>query len=99
MAANDAQQRRQPAAVALDDVSVAFLLADGSTYTAVERASLSVADGEFVSIVGPTGCGKSTLLNVAAGLIQPATGRADIFGAPLVGLNRQAGYLFQTDAL
>jgi NitT/TauT family transport system ATP-binding protein len=99
MAANDAQQRRQPAAVALDDVSVAFRLADGSTYTAVERASLSVADGEFVAIVGPTGCGKSTLLNVAAGLIQPATGRADIFGAPLVGLNRQAGYLFQTDAL
>ena len=99
MAANDAQQRRQPAAVALDDVSVAFRLADGSTYTAVERASLSVADGEFVAIVGPTGCGKSTLLNVAAGLIQPASGSADIFGAPLAGLNRQAGYLFQKDAL
>ena len=48
-------------------------------------ASLSVADGEFVAIVGPTGCGKSTLLNVAAGLIAPSTGRADIFGAPLTG--------------
>ena len=47
----------------------------------------------------PTGCGKSTLLNVAAGLIAPSAGRADIFGAPLVGLNRQAGYLFQAEAL
>jgi NitT/TauT family transport system ATP-binding protein len=58
-----------------------------------------VADGEFVSIVGPTGCGKSTLLNVAAGLIAPSSGRIDIFGAPLAGLNRQAGYLFQAEAL
>src|SRR5882672_955137 len=55
-------------AVTLSDLTVAFHLADGATYTAVERASLNVADGEFVSIVGPTGCGKSTLLNVTAGL-------------------------------
>jgi len=87
------------AAVALDGVSVAFRLADQSTYTAVERASLTVADGEFVSIVGPTGCGKSTLLNVAAGLIGPSEGDATIYGAALAGLNRQAGYLFQAEAL
>ena len=68
-------------------------------YTAVERASLSVADGEFVSIVGPTGCGKSTLLNVAAGLLAPSSGKASIFGHALSGLNRQAGYLFQAEAL
>ena len=86
-------------AVVLDNVSIAFRLTDGGTYTAVKDASLSVADGEFVAIVGPTGCGKSTLLNVAAGLIQPSTGRADIFGGPLAGLNRHAGYLFQADAL
>ena len=86
-------------AVTLADVTVAFRLADGGSYPAVERASLAVADGEFVTIVGPTGCGKSTLLNVAAGLIPPSSGRADIFGAPLLGLNRQAGYLFQAEAL
>src|SRR5499425_3389356 len=86
-------------AVTLHDLTVAFGLADGGTYPAVERASLSVADGEFVAIVGPTGCGKSTLLNVAAGLIAPSSGRIDIFGAPLAGLNRQAGYLFQAEAL
>jgi NitT/TauT family transport system ATP-binding protein len=90
---------RPSSAVKLHDVTIAFRLADDSTYLAVERASLSVADGEFVAIVGPTGCGKTTLLNVAAGLLPPSSGRVDIFGAPLPGLNRQAGYLFQADAL
>src|SRR5450432_3427714 len=94
-----AQQDRQAAAVALSEVSVAFRLAGGGLYTAVENATLKVADGEFVAIVGPTGCGKSTLLNIAAGLMPPSSGGVDIFGAPLVALNRQAGYLFQADAL
>jgi len=87
------------AAVALGDVTVSFRLATGDTYTAVKGATLNVDDGEFVSIVGPTGCGKSTLLNVAAGLMPRSGGRVNIFGAPLVALNRQAGYLFQADAL
>ena len=86
-------------AVALDDATVAFDVAGGSVYTAVEQATLRIADGEFVAIVGPTGCGKSTLLNVAAGLLQPASGSVRIFGQPLRGLNRQAGYLFQADAV
>ena len=60
---------------------------------------MSVAHGEFVAIVGPTGCGKSTLLNVAAGLLKPAAGAVRIFDQPLTGLNRDAGYLFQADAL
>jgi NitT/TauT family transport system ATP-binding protein len=87
------------AAVALQDATVAFRLADARTYTAVENATLTVAEGEFVAIVGPTGCGKSTLLNVAAGLLRPAAGTVRIFGASLEGLNPQAGYLFQADAL
>ncbi|MGO9358152.1 MAG: ABC transporter ATP-binding protein [Xanthobacteraceae bacterium] len=87
------------AIVRLDDIEVSFRLAGGRRYTAVERASLGVAAGEFVAIVGPTGCGKSTLLNVAAGLLRPAAGEVAIAGAPLAGLNRQAGYLFQADAL
>jgi NitT/TauT family transport system ATP-binding protein len=69
------------------------------SYTAVEGATLTVADGEFVALVGPTGCGKSTLLNVAAGLMTPTSGRVEVFGEPLRGINRLAGYLFQSDAL
>jgi NitT/TauT family transport system ATP-binding protein len=85
-------------AVALEAATVAFG-AGPTVYTAVDKATLSVADGEFVAIVGPTGCGKSTLLNVAAGLLKPAAGDVRIFGQPLHDLNRQAGYLFQADAL
>ena len=98
-ASSRAQKSPIAAAVALDDVSVSFRLAAGGVYTAVDRAKLSVADGEFVAIVGPTGCGKSTLLNVAAGLLAPSSGTVGIFGVPLATLNSQAGYLFQADAL
>jgi NitT/TauT family transport system ATP-binding protein len=86
-------------AVHLSGVSIAYQLKDGGRYEAVAPATLSVSEGEFVSIVGPTGCGKSTLLNVAAGLIRPSSGRAEVFGRPLDGLNAEAGYLFQQDAL
>ena len=61
--------------------------------------TLDVAPGEFVSVVGPTGCGKSTLLNVAAGLLEPSAGSIRVFGEPLGGVNRRAGYMFQTEAL
>jgi len=89
MVARGATVAAGEAAVELTDVDVAFRLADGGVFRAVHNASLTVADGEFVAIVGPTGCGKSTLLNIAAGLLAPAAGSAAIFGAPLNGLNRQ----------
>lgn len=95
----NAGSRENGSAVALDAVTISFRFADGSAYTAVEQATLAVADGEFVSIVGPTGCGKTTLLNVAAGLLAPSSGRTTIFGIPLGALNARAGYLFQAEAL
>jgi NitT/TauT family transport system ATP-binding protein len=86
-------------AVSLHHLAIAFGLKGGGRYTAVEGIDLAVAPGEFVAIVGPTGCGKSTLLNATAGLIKPFTGKVEIFGGPLPGLNARAGYLFQQDAL
>ena len=41
---------------------------------ALSNTSVSIAAGEFVSIVGPSGCGKSTLLRLASGLIPPTSG-------------------------
>jgi NitT/TauT family transport system ATP-binding protein len=89
------------AALELQGVTCTFAPAvrGARPYTAVEDVSLRVRPGEFVSIVGPTGCGKSTLLNIAAGLIAPTSGKVLTAGAPLSGLNRDAGYLFQADAL
>jgi len=81
-------------AVELSNVTCRF-----GDYTAVENASLTVADGEFVSVIGPTGCGKSTLLNVIAGLLVPTEGSCEVFGKQLVGLNRSVGYIFQADSL
>src|SRR3546814_2995643 len=88
-------------AVALHNVSCTFPARgrSGGLYTAVKDTTILIEPGEFVSVVGPTGCGKSTLLNVASGLMQPTTGRIEIFGEPLQGINRQAGYMFQADAL
>lgn len=88
-------------AAQLDGVRISFPANGprGAEFIAVEGASLTVADGEFVAIVGPTGCGKSTLLNATAGLLVPSVGSVSIFGAPLKGLNRSAGYLFQAEAL
>jgi NitT/TauT family transport system ATP-binding protein len=87
----------QPA-LALERVTCTFAGARGR-YTAVRDASLTVAPGEFVSVVGPTGCGKSTLLNVAAGLLAPSSGTVAVHGAALDGINARAGYMFQADAL
>ena len=88
-------------ALALEGISCTFVdkANPGQRYTAVNEVSLVVAEGEFVSVVGPTGCGKSTLLNVAAGLLEPSSGQVRVFGAPLEGLNRRAGYMFQAESL
>jgi len=90
-----------PPALDLLDISCTFISRDdpGQRYTAVRDVTLSVGDGEFVSVVGPTGCGKSTLLNVGAGLLAPSSGTVTVFGQPLQGINTRAGYMFQTESL
>ena len=98
-AEHPAKSRQSNCAVELRDVTIAFDLADGSRFTAVDATNLAVGKQEFVAIIGPTGCGKSTLLNAAAGLLAPASGTVVIEGGQLSGLNRRAGYLFQQDAL
>ena len=87
-------------AVSFDGITCTFAArAGGGSYTAVRDVNLTIGEGEFVSVVGPTGCGKSTLLNVAAGLLKPSSGTLRVFGEPLAGINRHAGYMFQSEAL
>jgi NitT/TauT family transport system ATP-binding protein len=88
-------------ALSFEGVGCTFAGRDGaaSRSPAVRDVSLTVEAGEFVSVVGPTGCGKSTLLNMAAGLLAPSTGALRVFGEPLAGLNRRAGYMFQSESL
>lgn len=58
----------------LDDVTKAF----PTGTVALEGVSLSVAAGEFVSVVGPSGCGKSTLLRLASGLDEVTGGEIEV---------------------
>jgi NitT/TauT family transport system ATP-binding protein len=67
--------------------------------TALERVSIDVAPGEFVSVLGPSGCGKSTLLRCVAGLERPTTGGVWVGAERVTAPPRGLGMVFQRDAL
>jgi len=52
-----------------------------------------------VAVVGPSGCGKSTLLRIAAGLIRPSDGQAEMDGQAITGPGPERSVVFQRDAL
>jgi NitT/TauT family transport system ATP-binding protein len=80
--------------VSIEDVTMSF-----GAFVAVEKVNLTIGDGEFLSIVGPTGCGKSTILNAIAGLLKPSAGQVSIDGQKVTSVQNNIGYLFQQDAL
>ena len=63
--------------------------------TALNDFKLSVAKGEFVSIVGPSGCGKSTFLNILLGLIKHDSGTLEFNGTPIKGPSQERAMVFQ----
>ena len=66
---------------------------------AIDDVSLTVEEGQFVSLVGPSGCGKSTLLNVVGGLVRKSAGQVLVHGAEVRGPSREIGMMFQTPVL
>lgn len=84
--------------IVFDNVTRRFDLKDGS-FLALDRFSLDVADGEFVTVVGPSGCGKSTALNIAAGLLRASSGEVTVDGKPVEGPGPERGMIFQQYAL
>lgn len=69
------------------------------SFLALDRLSLDIADGEFVTVVGPSGCGKSTAMNIAAGLTDVSDGRVLVDGKSVVGPGPERGVIFQQYAL
>ena len=82
------------AIIRVEDLSIVFDAPSGQVI-AVDRVSLAVAQGEFVSIVGPSGCGKSTLLNAMAGLERPFEGQVLIAGEAMRAPRPEIGMVFQ----
>jgi NitT/TauT family transport system ATP-binding protein len=85
-------------AVLVRDLRIVYAT-DKRQTLAVDGASFSIGEGEFVSLVGPSGCGKSTILKVVAGLIPASAGTVLVEGAPVNGVPDGVGMVFQNDAL
>ena len=91
-------------ALNLSDVTIQYSDGD-SQVTALDHVNLAVAPGEFVAIVGPSGSGKSTLLTVAGALTSPDSGRVEVAGQDITGLDdaglakvrrKNIGFVFQS---
>ena len=81
----------------LDHVTIRF-----GGFTAVKNVNLSIAGGEFFSILGPSGCGKTTLLRTISGFLDPTEGAVRIGGRDMAGIGsnrRPTALIFQNLAL
>jgi len=86
-------------AIELSKVSQRFVTPDGRSLTALRDFDMTVRQGEFCAVVGPTGCGKSTTLSLIAGLARPSSGAVRIKGRPVAGIDPGVGFVFQQDAV
>src|SRR6187455_1858133 len=85
--------------IALSNVTLDYDSMSGHPVRALDRVSLLVQSGEFVSLVGPSGCGKSTILKLVSGLLTPSSGSVMLDGQPVHGVPPSVGFMFQSDAL
>jgi NitT/TauT family transport system ATP-binding protein len=85
--------------IELRGVAKRFRTPSGGVHTALRDLDLTVDPGEFCAVVGPTGCGKSTAATLIAGLERPSDGQVLVDGAPVDGIGRHTGFVFQTDAV
>lgn len=84
-------------ALEVENIVKRFETAEG-TVTAVDGFSLSVARGEFLSVIGPSGCGKSTLFNIIGGLMGGYEGRVTVGGETISGTHPAIGMVFQEES-
>lgn len=85
--------------IELRNVDLAFTSPDGRLVPTLRDFNLTVGQGEFVAIVGPTGAGKSTTLNLITGLLTPTSGTVCVMGKEVSGIDPSIGFVFQADAL
>jgi NitT/TauT family transport system ATP-binding protein len=88
-------------AVEITNISKVFNLGASNQVDALTDINLSIASGEFVSLIGPSGCGKSSLLRLIANLIEPTSGELVVNGksAKQARLDQDYGMAFQQSGL
>ena len=84
--------------ISIEKVGMTFRTKKGSL-VALKDIDLSIAKGEFVTLIGHSGCGKSTLLNLVAGLMKPTTGVQICAGREISGPGPDRGVVFQNHSL
>ncbi|PYM94154.1 MAG: ATP-binding protein [Candidatus Rokuibacteriota bacterium] len=85
--------------IAIESVAKRYVTSSGPV-DALDNVSLSVAEGEFCTLIGPSGCGKSTLLGMLGGLVSPDRGRLLVAGGPVTGPDpRRVATVFQDAGL
>ena len=80
-------------------MSQRFVTSDGRSLTALRDFDMTVRQGEFCAVVGPTGCGKSTTLSLIAGLARPSSGTVRHQGTARRRDRPRVGFVFQQDAV
>ncbi len=81
------------------DINMIFHISKSEELKVLEDISLSIDEGEIVSILGPSGCGKSTFLRIIAGLLKPTSGEVYYKGKRQLGVNDKMAMVFQNFAL
>lgn len=82
----------------VQDIHHTYFRKDSAT-TALSDITLTVEEGEFVSILGPSGCGKSTLLSIISSLLKPTQGTVLLENKPVSTQKNDIGYMLQQDYL
>jgi NitT/TauT family transport system ATP-binding protein len=83
-----------------EGLKVEYQTRPGESLVACQDIDLSVAPGEFVTIIGPSGCGKSTVLHCLGGLLRPSAGRVLFEGEELTAPDpHNAAFVFQDYSL
>ena len=83
----------------IQDLSMRFDLPNGSFVQALKDVTLTLKQGELMSVLGPSGCGKTTLLNIVAGFLAPTEGQVVLNAEVVTGPDAHRGMVFQQGAL
>ena len=87
-----------PPIIAIDHVTKIYQSGSGPV-AALQDVSLTIAPGEFVSLIGPSGCGKSTLMLLIAGLLPASSGTITVDGVVVQRPYTNLGIVFQEAVL